>query len=156
MLQAGTLASTPIEMPAICFGAEDLTAESGGPRTTDGEELLCARSQVGRAATTAGAEAVDAVFVDINAMDQLRRDAERARALGFRGKMAIHPGQIDVINGAFSPTSVEIDRARRVVDAYEAARAAGEGVLRLDDRMVDAPVVARARRVLAVAAAIDA
>lgn len=149
VLQAGAIASTAIAIPALFFGAEDLTAEIGVPRTTDGEELLFARSQVVLAATTIGAEAVDAVFVDINAMDQLRRDATRARALGFRGKMAIHPSQIDVINEVFSPTSLEIDRARRIVEAYDAARAAGEGVLRLDDRMVDAPVVARARRVLA-------
>jgi citrate lyase subunit beta / citryl-CoA lyase len=149
ILEAGAIASTAIEIPAIFFGAEDLTAEIGVPRTTDGEELLFARSQVVLAATTIGAEAVDAVFVDIKALDALRRDSERARALGFRGKMAIHPGQIEVINQVFSPTSVEIERARRVVDAYEAASAAGDGVLRLDDRMVDAPVVTRARRLLA-------
>jgi citrate lyase subunit beta/citryl-CoA lyase len=70
--------------------------------------------------------------------------------------MAIHPGQVGVINEVFSPSASEIERARRVVDAYDAAAAAGEGVIRLDDRMVDAPVVMRARRLLAIAAAIGA
>jgi citrate lyase subunit beta/citryl-CoA lyase len=154
VLHAGAIAGARASIPAICFGAEDLTAEIGVPRTTAGEELLFARSQVVLAATTIGAEAVDAVFVDIKAMDQLRVDAERARALGFRGKMAIHPSQIGVINDVFSPSVIEIERARRLVDAYDAAAAAGEGVLRVDDRMVDAPVVARARRLLARAAQI--
>jgi citrate lyase beta subunit len=156
VLHAAAIAGARASIPAICFGAEDLTAEIGVPRTTVGEELLFARSQVVLAATTIGAAAVDAVFVDIKAVDQLRVDAARARALGFRGKMAIHPGQVGVINEVFSPSASEIERARRVVDAYDAAAAAGEGVIRLDDRMVDAPVVMRARRLLAIAAAIGA
>jgi citrate lyase subunit beta/citryl-CoA lyase len=154
VLHAAAIAGARASIPAICFGAEDLTAEIGVPRTTAGEELLFARSQVVLAATTIGAEAVDAVFVDIKAVDQLRVDAERARALGFRGKMAIHPDQIAVINEVFSPSAIEIERARRIVEAYDAAAAGGEGVIRVDDRMVDAPVVARARRLLARAAQI--
>lgn len=154
VLHAAAIAGARASIPAICFGAEDLTAEIGVPRTTAGEELLFARSQVVLAAATIGAEAVDAVFVDIKAVDQLRVDAERARAIGFRGKMAIHPGQIGVINEVFSPSANEIERARRIVEAYDAAAAGGEGVIRLDDRMVDGPVVARARRLLARAAQI--
>lgn len=135
--------------PALLFGAEDLTAEIGIPRTTDGEELLFARSQVVLAATTAGADAIDAVFTDIHGAEALRRDATRARALGFRGKMAIHPGQVAIINEVFTPSPEDIARARRVVEAYDAAQVVGEAVLRLDGKMVDAPVVARARRVIA-------
>jgi citrate lyase beta subunit len=140
-------AASPVT--ALLFGAEDLTAEIGIPRTTDGEELLFARSQVVLAATTAGAEAIDAVFTDISATEGLRRDATRARALGFRGKMAIHPDQVAVINAVFTPSPDEVARAARIVDAYDAARTRGEGVIRLDGRMVDAPVVTRARRVVA-------
>jgi len=136
-------------VPAVLFGAEDLTAEIGIPRTPEGEELVFARSQVVLAATAAGADAIDAVFTDIGAGEALARDAMRARALGFRGKMAIHPDQIPVIHDVFTPSTADIARAERIVAAYDAAQARGDAVLRLDDRMIDAPVVARARRVLA-------
>ena len=154
VLRAQAIAGADADIPALLFGAEDLTAELGIARTVDGEELLLARSQVVLAAATIGADAIDAVFVGLTAPDDLRRDAARARALGFRGKMAIHPDQVPVINEVFSPTSEEIAAARRVLNADEAARAQGEGAFRLDDRMVDAPVVRRARRVLAIADAL--
>lgn len=154
ILHAAAIATADADIPAILFGAEDLTAELAIPRTLDGEELLFARSQVALAAATIGADAIDAVFVDLAAPEALRRDAMRARALGFRGKMAIHPDQVPVINRVFSPTAEEIAAARRIVDADASARAGGEGVFRLDDRMVDAPVVRRAHRVLAIADAI--
>jgi hypothetical protein len=79
----------------------------------------------------------------------LRRDCERARGLGFRGKMAIHPKQVGVINDVFTPTASDVERATRLVAAYEAARAAGEGVTTMDGRMVELPIVDRARRILA-------
>jgi citrate lyase subunit beta/citryl-CoA lyase len=130
------------------FGAEDLTAEIGVARTVEGDELTYARSAVVLAATAIGADAIDAVFIDMADSEALRRDASRARALGFRGKMAIHPNQIAIIHDVFTPSADDIARARRIVDAFDAAHAAGDAVIRLDDRMIDAPVVARARRVL--------
>jgi citrate lyase subunit beta / citryl-CoA lyase len=139
------------DIAAVLFGAEDLTAELGIPRTLQGEELLLARSRVVLAAAVAGVDPVDAVWTDLSAPDGLRQDGTRAKALGFRGKMAIHPDQIAIINEVFSPTVEEIAAARRIVAADDHARARGEGVLRLDDRMVDAPVIKRARRVLALA-----
>jgi citrate lyase subunit beta/citryl-CoA lyase len=148
VLNAGALAAAHQAIPALLFGAEDLSAQLGIPRTIDGEELLVARSQVVLAAAAVGADAIDAVFVNLAAQDDLRRDAMRARRLGFHGKMAIHPDQVPIINEVFTPTTAELDRARRIVDAFERAEAQGEGVLRLDDQMVDAPIVARARRVL--------
>jgi citrate lyase subunit beta/citryl-CoA lyase len=81
--------------------------------------------------------------------ESLRRDCERARGLGFRGKMAIHPKQVEVINNVFTPTASDVERATRLVAAYEAARAAGEGVTTMDGRMVELPIVDRARRILA-------
>ena len=146
VLNAAALATAAESIPALLFGAEDLTAQIGVPRTIDGDELLFARSQVVLAATAAGADAIDAVFINIAAIDDLRRDALRARALGFRGKMAIHPSQIPVIHDVFSPSPEELAHAQRIVDAFE--QAGGEGVIRLDDRMVDMPVVVRARRLL--------
>jgi citrate lyase subunit beta/citryl-CoA lyase len=151
IVSAAAIAGASAPIAALIFGAEDLTAQLGIPRTIDGDELIYPRSQVVLAAATAGADAIDAVLIHITALDDLRRDAQRARALGFAGKMAIHPSQVPVINEVFTPSSQEIDHARRVVDAYERAAAHGDGVVRLDDRMVDVPVVARARKVLAIA-----
>jgi citrate lyase beta subunit len=90
------------------------------------------------------------VLIDIAAPDDLRRDALRARALGFRGKMAIHPCQIPVIHEVFMPSPAERARAQRIVEAFEQAQALGEAVIRLDDRMIDMPVVVRAKRLLAL------
>jgi citrate lyase subunit beta / citryl-CoA lyase len=150
VLNAAAIASADASVPAMLFGAEDLTAQIGVPRTIDGDELVFARSQVVMAATSVGAEAIDAVFIDINAHEELRRDAHRAKALGFRGKMAIHPSQIPHIHEVFNPTKAELAKAQRIVDAYDQAQAQGEGVIRLDDRMVDMPVVQRAKRLLAL------
>jgi len=151
IVDAVAILSTNAEIPAVLFGAEDFTAGLGIPRTLDGEELLVARSNVVLAAATIGADPIDAVWVDLSAPDGLRKDAMRAKALGFRGKMAIHPDQIAAINAVFSPSADEIAAARRLVEADDRARAAGEGAFRLDDRMVDAPVIKRARRVLGLA-----
>jgi citrate lyase subunit beta/citryl-CoA lyase len=152
VLGAAAIAAADADVPALLFGAEDLTADLGIPRTVDGEELLFARSQVVLAAASAGAEAIDAVFTDLADLDGLRADAHRARRLGFRGKMAIHPAQVPVINEVFSPSADEVDRARRLMTAFDAAE--GEGVIRVDDQMVEAPVVLRARRLISVAEAI--
>lgn len=148
VLNAAEIATASEAIPALLFGAEDLTAQLGIPRTIDGDELVYARSQVVLAAAAAGADAIDAVFIDIGDLDSLRRDASRARAMGFRGKMAIHPSQIPVIHEVFTPSEDERERAQRIVDAFDNAQAEGEAVIRLDDRMVDMPVVMRAKRVL--------
>jgi citrate lyase subunit beta/citryl-CoA lyase len=144
VLRAGDIATADAPVAALLFGAEDLTARLGVERTTDGEELLYARGQIALAAAAARAE-----FTDLNDVEGLRRDCRRARGLGFHGKMAIHPKQVEIINQAFTPAAAEIERARRVVEAYEAARAGGEGVTTVDGRMVELPIVERARRVLA-------
>jgi citrate lyase beta subunit len=150
VLNAAAIAAATASVPAMLFGAEDLTAQIGIPRTIDGDELVFARSQVVLAATSVGADAIDAVLIDIAAPDDLRRDALRARALGFRGKMAIHPCQIPVIHEVFMPSPAERARAQRIVEAFEQAQALGEAVIRLDDRMIDMPVVVRAKRLLAL------
>jgi citrate lyase subunit beta / citryl-CoA lyase len=152
ILRAAEIAAADAPVAALLFGAEDLTASLGVERTIDGEELSYARAQIVLAAAAAGAEAIDAVCTDLKDADALGRDCRRARAVGFRGKMAIHPRQIDVINEIFTPAADDIDRATRVIDAFEAARAAGHGVTTMDGRMVELPVVARARRTLALAA----
>ena len=150
VMNAAGIAAAADSIPALLFGAEDLTAQIGIARTVDGDELVFARSQIVLAATSIGADAIDAVLINITALDDLRRDALRARAMGFRGKMAIHPSQIPVIHEVFSPSPTERAHAQRIVEAFDRAQAEGEAVIRLDDRMVDMPVVVRARRVLAL------
>lgn len=152
ILRAGDIATADAPVAALLFGAEDFTASLGVERTTDGEELLFARGQIALAAAAVKADAIDAVFTDLNDEDGLRRDCRRARHLGFSGKMAIHPKQIGIINETFTPAPTEVDRARRIVEAFEAARVAGDAVTTLDGRMVELPIVERARRVIALAA----
>jgi citrate lyase beta subunit len=149
ILRAAEIAAADAPVAALMLGAEDLTASLAVERTVDGEELVFARGQLAMAAATVGADAIDAVFTNLLDTASLRRDCERARGLGFRGKMAIHPKQVEVINDVFTPAAADVERATRVVAAYETARAAGEGVTTLDGRMVELPVVERARRILA-------
>jgi citrate lyase subunit beta/citryl-CoA lyase len=99
-----------------------------------------------------GAEPLDAVFINLDDLTLLRRDCERAKAVGFRGKMAIHPTQVPIINEVFTPLPAEVERAKRVVEAYETALAAGQGVTRVAGQMVELPIVERARRTIALAA----
>jgi citrate lyase subunit beta/citryl-CoA lyase len=149
VLNAGAVVSAAGLVPVVLFGAEDLTAQIGIPRTITGDELAFARSQVVLAATSVGADAIDAVLIDVTGYDDLRRDSIRARAMGFKGKMAIHPGQIPVIHEVFSPSPTDRARAQQIVDAFEKAQAQGEAVIRLGDKMIDMPVVVRAKRLLA-------
>jgi citrate lyase subunit beta / citryl-CoA lyase len=152
ILRAADIAAADAFVAALLFGAEDLTAQLAVPRTIDGDELVFPRAQVALAAAAVGAEAIDAVFTNLDDLTALERDCARARAVGFHGKMAIHPRQVPVINAAFTPSQAEVERARRVLDAFEAARAAGQGVTRMDNQMVELPIVERARRTLALAA----
>ena len=151
ILRAADIAAADAPVAALLFGAEDLTARLSVPRTIDGEELLFPRAQIACAAAAVGAEAIDGVVTNLDDLAVLRRDGERARALGFRGKLAIHPRQVPVINELFTPSQAEIDKARRLIEAYETARAAGQGVSRMDHEMVELPIVERARRTLALA-----
>jgi citrate lyase subunit beta/citryl-CoA lyase len=87
-------------------------------------------------------------MIDIKDRDGLKKDARRARNLGFQGKLCVHPVQVDVVNDVFSPDQAEIDVATRVLDAYEAAVKEGKGVVQLDGKLVDPPVVERARQIM--------
>ena len=109
-----------------------------------------------RASRNAGLEApVDAPGIDFSDMERLRADAQRARAMGFGGKLCIHPAQLAIVHEVFRPSADEIARAQRIVAAFEAAEAAGSAAIAIDGQMIDYPVVHRARRVLAAAANIE-
>jgi citrate lyase subunit beta/citryl-CoA lyase len=142
----------------VAFGAEDLTADMGVPRASDrggasgepsGEQLLVhARAMVAIAARASGAWALDTPYVHFKDEPGLIREAALARQLGFKGKFAIHPAQVEPINRAFSPSEAEVSRARMVIAAWEAAAKEGRGAISIDGEMIDVPVVARARALL--------
>lgn len=133
---------------ALVFGAEDLAADLGATRTDDGTEVLYAREHVVLAASAAGIDAIDTIHSDMDDVEGLREAARFAVQLGYDGKLAIHPGQVDPINDAFTPDDEEVEWAERVFEAKEAADAEGRGVFRVDGEMIDAPLIERARRIL--------
>ena len=139
---------------AIAFGAEDFTNDMGIERSDSGDEVAVPRAWVPVAARAAQVGALDSPFVRFRDPGALRDDARAARRMGYTGKFAIHPAQLAIINETFSPSVAEIEYARRVVEAWDAAEAAGRGSLALDGRMVDVPVVKRAQNLLALADAI--
>ena len=140
---------------AIAFGAEDYTNDMGIQRTDDGAEVYHPRATIAIAARAAGVAALDSPYVAFRNPDGLRQDAGVARQLGYTGKFAIHPAQIDSINELFSPRPEDVAYARRVMEAWNEAAAAGRGSLNLDGKMVDVPVVKRAQNLLALAEAIN-
>lgn len=152
---AGVLAAADIAAvdatDALIFGAEDLAADLGATRTNEGTEVLYAREHVVLAAAAAGVDAIDTVHTDIEDVDGLAAETEFAIELGYDGKLAIHPVQVDPINDAFTPHEEQVEWARRVLDAQADADAEDRGVFRVDGEMVDAPLIAQAERVLALA-----
>jgi citrate lyase subunit beta/citryl-CoA lyase len=141
---------------ALCFGAEDFTADMGVKRTREGKETLFARSQIVMAAKAAQVMALDTVFSDLDDMEGLVRETRESIGLGFDGKGVIHPKQIEPIHQLFYPTEEEIKHARKVMAALEEAQGRGSGVAALGRKMIDEPVAARARRVLDLAKLIKA
>ena len=136
---------------AIAIGLEDYTADIGIERTNKGRESLFARSQVVNAARSAGIQAIDTVFSDVNDEDALRESVREAKELGFDGKGCIHPRQIKPIHDEFSPTESEIKKAKIIVMAFHQAEAKGLGVVSLGSKMIDPPVVKRAQNTISLA-----
>lgn len=139
---------------ALGFGGEDFATNIGATRTTEGTEVLHARQRLILAATAAGIDVHDTVFTDIDDLDGLREEVEFAIQLGFDGKPAIHPKQVPVINEAFTPSRDEIAWAQRVLEGRDTAE--GRGVFTVDGEMIDAPLIARAERIVERARAADA
>ena len=133
---------------AIAFGAEDLAADIGATRTEGGIEVSHARQHVVLAAGAAGVDAIDTLVTDFEAIERLTEEAEFARQLGYDGKIAIHPAQVDVINRAFTPDAGDVEWARKVVAAAEDAEVAERGVFSVDGEMIDAPLIERAEGIL--------
>lgn len=146
---AFAIATAGSSVAALTIGLEDYTADVGVAKTEEGHESLYARARLVNAATAAGIQAIDSVFGDVGNLDGLQRWAENSRALGFEGMGCIHPSQIPVIRAAFTPSEAEIERALKIVAAFEEAQQRGLGVVSLGSKMIDPPVVERAQKLVA-------
>src|SRR5882762_7710560 len=133
---------------ALTIGLEDYTADLGVEKTPEGRESQFARSRVVNAARAAGVQAIDSVFSDVADMDGLRSWGESSRAMGFEGMGCIHPGQIRVVHEAFAPSAVEIEKAQKIVAAFDDAQKKGLAVVSLGSKMIDPPVVERALKLV--------
>ena len=156
VLNAYDIARAP-RVAALAFGAEDFTKDIGAERTPDGRELWYARSAIVTAAKAAGVQALDTVYPNVRDDEGLRKETEASRRMGFDGKSAIHPNQIGIIHDVFTPSTEEIRKALEVMQAITDAEEKKSGVIALNGRMIDRPVVERAKRVirLAEAAGVD-
>jgi len=150
------VAAASENVAALTIGLEDYTADLGVVKTREGHESQYARARVVNAAHAAGVQAIDSAFGDVGDMDGLRRWGEASRALGFEGIGCVHPGQIRVIHEAFRPTAAEIEKAQRIVAAFEEAQKKGLAVVSLGSKMIDPPVVHRALKLVERAKAMGA
>lgn len=148
---AFSIASAAERVQALFLGAEDLTADLQCKRTKEGREIEYARTRLVVAARAAGVDVYDTPFTDVNDDEGIVKDAQLAKALGFTGKASISPRHVEVINQTFSPTLKEIDYAYEVMEVISLAKQQGKGAIALHGKMVDAPIVARAERTIAMA-----
>ncbi|MDA8352651.1 MAG: CoA ester lyase [Firmicutes bacterium] len=148
VLRAPELAGGP-RVQALALGSVDLALNIGARLTREGDELVYARSQLVLISRAAGIEApIDGVWLDVSDGEGLAEACRRVSNMGFQGKLAIHPGQLSAINDSFLPTEAEVEEAREVIRVYEDSLHQGAGAVKVGSRMVDAPVVEQARRVL--------
>jgi citrate lyase subunit beta / citryl-CoA lyase len=156
ILDAPAIAAASDMLTVLVMGTNDLVKELRATRTPDRVGLVHALSACVVAARAADKAIIDGVFNDVTDADGFAAECRQGRALGFDGKTLIHPSQVEPCNETFRPDSDEIRLARRTIEAFEAARADGRGVVTLDGRMIENLHVDEARRVLATAAAIAA
>lgn len=154
MENAYEIACSSEEVEALFLGAEDLTADLHAVRTKESRELVYSRGRIVNAARAAGKDVYDTPFTDIADEAGLLSDAKLAKTLGFTGKACINPGQISAVNEVFTPESTEIEYAQAVIDAAAEGERLGLGAVSLNGKMIDAPIITRAKAVLALAAQI--
>ena len=148
------IASATKRVKALFLGAEDLTADLQCKRTKEGREIEYARTRLVVAARAAGVDVYDTPFTDVNDDEGILVDATLAKALGFTGKASISPRHVEVINAVFSPTQKDVDYAYEVMEAIELAKQQGKGAISLHGKMIDAPIVNRAKQTIAMAEAL--
>jgi citrate lyase subunit beta/citryl-CoA lyase len=145
------IATASERVAAMAIGLEDLTADMGVKRTRGGEESLYARTRMVNACKAAGIQPIDSVFSDVDDMEGLKETVARSRALGFEGMGCIHPRQVAVIHEGFRPGEEEIRNAEEIISAFHDAEARGEGVIAIGSKMIDAPVIKKARQAMEMA-----
>lgn len=145
---AAAIAAASENVVAVTIGLEDYTADLGVVKTAEGRESQYARTRLVNAARAAGVQAIDSVYGDVGDLEGLKRWGENSRALGFEGMGCIHPAQIPVIHAAFAPSGAEIERAQKIVSAFEEAQQRGVAVVSLGSKMIDPPVVQRALKLV--------
>ncbi|MFY9498901.1 MAG: citrate (pro-3S)-lyase subunit beta [Tepidanaerobacteraceae bacterium] len=153
VINAFEIAKSSKRLIGIALGAEDFVTSMKTERSKDGLELLVARSQVLMAARAANIYALDTVFSDINDDEGFIKEVKLIKQLGFDGKSVIHPRQVTLVHQVYTPTKKEIDYSIRVLNAIDEAEKRSSGVIALDGKMIDAPIVERAYRVLELAKA---
>ena len=151
---AFAIASATNRVQALFLGAEDLTADLQCKRTKEGREIEYARTRLVMAARAAGVDVYETPFTDVNDDEGIEADANLAKSLGFSGKASISPRHVDVINRVFSPTMAEIEYAYEVMEVIALAKQQGKGAISLRGKMIDAPIVMRAQRTIAMAEAL--
>lgn len=137
---------------AAYFGAEDFIADMGGVRTESNQEVLYARSQVALAGRLAGVPTLDQVVTNFRDDTRFELESAEARALGYGGKLCIHPNQVAIANESFIPSAEEVLRAQRLLAAYDEAVARGISAIDFEGQMVDEPLAAQARRIVSLGA----
>jgi citrate lyase beta subunit len=140
-------------LQAVIFGAEDFAGDIGATRTKEGWEVFYARSAVVTHASAFGLQAIDMVYIDFHDLQGLRQQALEGARLAFAGKQVIHPNQVAPVQEAFTPSAEAIAYAQRVIRAFEENQQAGKGAFGLDGKMIDAPILKTAERVIALAVA---
>ena len=155
VMTAREIATASARVVAVAFGAEDYADNMDVQRTDSGEEVAFARALVPVAAKAAGVLALDSPYVGFRDQAGLKVETELNVKLGYKGKFAIHPAQLDIINASFAPRGEDVEYARRVMEAWDMAVAQGRGSTSLDGRMIDVPVVKRARSLLDQVEAMD-
>jgi citrate lyase subunit beta/citryl-CoA lyase len=148
---ANEIATAHKRLCALSFGAEDFTRDLGTSRTIEGTELSHARGIIVLAAKTAGIQALDTVFAHVSDIENLRKETEKIKQLGFDGKSVIHPNQIEIVHTVFKPSQKDIDEAIAIEGAIKKAEESGSGVIALNGRMVDTPVVKKAQKIIQLA-----
>lgn len=153
VVNAYAIATASLRMMGIALGAEDYCANLKTQRTPEGIELLLARQTIVVAARAAGIDCIDTVFSNLNDMEGFRREVELIKKLGFDGKSIINPRQIEIVNEVFTPSQKDIDKAVAIVGALHEAARRGSGVIALNGKMIDKPVVIRAQHTIDLAIA---
>jgi citrate lyase subunit beta / citryl-CoA lyase len=153
VINAFKIATASKRLTGIAIGAEDFVTDLKTTRSPDGIELLMARSQILLAARAAGIDALDTVFSNVNDGEGFAKEVRLIKQLGFDGKSIINPRQIEIVNQIFNPTEDEIKKSIQIIEASNEAERKGSGVISLDGKMIDKPIVDRARRVLDLAEA---